>query len=141
MSPIKYTPVIIGVGDVVNRSQRLENALEPLELMLQAIKLSIEDTGLDKDVQIRLQRDIDSIDIVQTWTWPYADLPGLIASKLGARPRHKHYSDHGGNQPAKLLDDASRRIACGQAKVAIVTGGEALASCISKSSQRAFSYI
>lgn len=128
MADNRFTPIVIGVGDVINRSPI--DGVEPLQLMLQAIDIAMKDIGLDEQSTIRLQADIDSIDIVRTWTWPYPDLPDLIANKLGATPRHKHYSDHGGDKPAKLLDDAARRIATGQAKVAIVTGGEALASCI-----------
>lgn len=45
------------------------------------------------------------------------------------RPTYKYLSEHGGNSPAKLFDEAARRISFGEAKVAVVTGGEALASC------------
>lgn len=128
MSYNKSTPVIVGVGDVVNRPQKLEDAVEPLQLMLQAVQLAIYDTGLNSHAVDQLQSQIDSIDIVRTWTWPYSDLPGLLMDKLGAKPKHKYCSDHGGNQPAKLLDEAARRIALGESRVAVVTGGEALAS-------------
>ena len=123
------TPIIVGVGDVQNRSTSPDDAVEPMQLMLQAIQEAIHDTGLSKPKADTLRSHIDSIDVVRTWTWPYQDLPGLLAQKLGASPRHKLYSDHGGNQPAKLLDDAARRISLRSSEVAIVTGGEALASC------------
>jgi acetyl-CoA acetyltransferase len=129
MASKRSTPIIIGVGDVKNKSLKLEDAIEPMQLMLQAIQLAIKDTALTGFFATELQSSIDDISIVATWTWPYPDLPGLLATKLSVQPRHKHYSEHGGNQPAKLLDEAARRIASGQSKVAIVTGGEALASC------------
>ena len=129
MASKRPTPIIIGVGDVKNKSLKLEDAMEPMQLMLQAIQLAIQDTAMTGFFATELQSSIDDISIVATWTWPYPDLPGLIATKLRVQPRHKHYSEHGGNQPAKLLDEAARRIASGQSKVAIVTGGEALASC------------
>lgn len=122
-------PIIVGVGDVVNRSTSTEAALEPLQLILDSIRKALEDTGLVEGKQKSLQNAIDSIDVVKTWTWPYDDLPSDIANNLGVKPRHKFYSDHGGNKPAKLFDEAARRISKGQTKVAIVTGGEALASC------------
>lgn len=118
-------PIVVGVGDVKNTSERIEDSIEPMQLMLQAVQLAIEDSGASAEV---LQSNIDSIDIVRTWTWPYSDLPGLLAEKLGVKPRHKHYTGHGGNQPGKVFDDAARRISKGQSKVAVVTGGEALAS-------------
>jgi len=125
MASFRPTPVIIGVGDIKNKS---EDALEPLDLIFRAIRLAIADTGMSGFFSTELQSSIDSIDVVATWTWPYPDLPSLLASKLGVRPHHKHYTEHGGNQPAKLIDDAARRISLGESKVAVVTGGEALAS-------------
>jgi acetyl-CoA acetyltransferase len=129
MAPRK-TPIIVGVGDIKNRSQRLEDALEPANLMLRAIQNAFKDTRLSCEDGLELWRSIDSVDVVATWTWEYEDLPGLLAQKLGINPKHKYYSPHGGNQPVKLLDEAARRISLGESKVAIVTGGEALASCI-----------
>ena len=124
----RATPVVIGVGDVKNKSLDVEDSTEPMQLMLQAILLAIKDTGLPPSATGRLQSDIDSLDIVRSWTWPYPNLPGLLSEKLGVEPRHKFYSEHGGNQPAKLFDEAARRISLGESKVAVVTGGEALAS-------------
>jgi hypothetical protein len=130
MAGHRPTPIIIGVGDIKNKSLKLEDALEPMELMLRATQLAIKDTAMTGFFATELQSSIDDISIVATWTWPYPDLPGLLATKLGVRPQHKHYSEHGGNQPAKLVDEAARRIARGESKVALVTGGEALASCM-----------
>ncbi|KAK6360116.1 hypothetical protein TWF730_006269 [Orbilia blumenaviensis] len=119
-------PIIIGVADVINRSTRIEDAKEPADLMHQAILDAIKDTESPKSELLRA--NIDSIDAVNTWTWPYPDLPGLLAEKLRVNPSHKHISIHGGNQPGFLFDEAARRISKRQAKVAVVTGGEALAS-------------
>ncbi|KAK3670868.1 hypothetical protein LTR78_009312 [Recurvomyces mirabilis] len=121
-------PIIVGVGDVVNRSRKVEDAIEPLELMVQAIDKAFEDSGLTNSAQSSLQSQVDTLDVVRTWTWPYPDLPGLISKRIGAKPERQHYTDHGGNQPAYLLDEAARRISKGESKVAILTGGEALAS-------------
>lgn len=128
MSPHPETPIVIGVGDFKIRSQKIEDALEPMELMLRAIHLALADTSLSSSSLATLQSQIDDISIVRTWTWPYPDLPSLLSKKLGVQPKYKFYSDHGGNQPAKLLDEAARRISKGECKVAVVTGGEALAS-------------
>ncbi|KAK7709804.1 hypothetical protein SLS64_006045 [Diaporthe eres] len=122
-----FTPVIIGVADVKNKSQVHK---EPATLMFEAISNAIHDTGLASLAPVTSQ--IDSIDVVRTWTWPYADLPGLLGKWLGLdeRPAWTRYTDHGGNEPAKLVDEAAGRIARGESKVAVVTGGEALASDI-----------
>lgn len=122
-------PVVIGVGDIKNRSNRLEDAAEPLELMLQAIAAALKDTGISTQDAQSLQQSIDSISVVANWTWPYPNTPELLVSKLGCQATYLHESGHGGNAPAELFDEASRRIASGQSKVSVVTGGEALASC------------
>ncbi|KAI9745716.1 MAG: hypothetical protein M1818_001252 [Claussenomyces sp. TS43310] len=122
------TPIIVGVGDVKNRSQRVEDAVEPMQLMIQATLLALQDTNLPSSAVKDILSEIDSLDVIATWTWPYHDLPGLLARKLNVQPQYKKYSAHGGNQPVKVLDEAARRISKGESKIAIVTGGEALAS-------------
>jgi len=118
-------PVVVGVADVKNASVKVADAVEPMQLMRQAIRAAAEDSGSSSQ---NLISSIDSLAIVRTWTWPYADLPSLLSEKLGINPKYKHYTEHGGNQPGKIFDDAARRIARGESKVAVVTGGEALAS-------------
>ncbi|KAI7510250.1 hypothetical protein KC347_g4521, partial [Hortaea werneckii] len=130
MSVPPETPVIFGVGDVVNRSKKIEDAIEPLGLIVEAIQKAIADTSLSPTASTKLKNSIDSLDVVRSWTWPYPDLPGSIAEHLGIDPKRRHYSEHGGNQPALLLDEAARRVSKGENQVAIVTGGEALASLV-----------
>ena len=125
----RATPIVIGVADIKNRSLRVEDAIEPVELMLQATLEAIKDTKLSKYQASKLQESIDSVSVVATWTWQYTDLPGLISEKLEVKPGYKTISHHGGDSPAKLFDEAARRISFGESKVAVVTGGEALASC------------
>ena len=122
-------PIVVGVGDIKNASIKHEDAVEPMVLMLEAIMLAIKDTNLSPPAVADLQSKIDSLDVVATWTWPYPDLPGLLSKKLGITPRHQCYSPHGGNQPINLFDEAARRISFRLNKVAVLTGGEALASC------------
>ncbi|KAI7266152.1 hypothetical protein KC345_g8263 [Hortaea werneckii] len=130
MSVPSETPVIIGVGDVVNRSKKIEDAIEPLGLIMEAIQKALADTSLSSTASAKLKNSIDSLDVVRSWTWPYPDLPGSIAERLGIEPQRRHYSEHGGNQPALLLDEAARRVSKGENQVAVVTGGEALASLV-----------
>ena len=122
-------PVVIGVGDIINRSHRIEDAVEPMFLMQRAIISAINDTLLPLHRARDLQASIDSIDVVASWTWPYHDLPGLLSQELHIQPKQKNYSKHGGHQPMKLVDEAARRISRGTNSVALIVGGESLASC------------
>ncbi|OBT38752.1 hypothetical protein VE00_10460 [Pseudogymnoascus sp. WSF 3629] len=121
-----FTPIIVGVGDVRNKAA--QNPIEPVDLMLEAIRLSLIDCNLSPSNSQRLQSDIDSVDVVACSTWPYHDLPGLVSERLGVDAKHKHYTPSMGNQPVKLLNDMARRIVTGESKVAMMTGGETLAS-------------
>ena len=64
--PAREIPVIVGVGDIKNRSTKVEDAREPAQLMLDAIQSALEDTGLQDTACLR--EHIDSIDVVRTWT-------------------------------------------------------------------------
>ncbi|KAF2634654.1 acetyl-CoA acetyltransferas-like protein [Massarina eburnea CBS 473.64] len=123
---LQEIPVVIGVGDIKNRSTAVKDAKEPAVLIHEAILTAIQDASSSDAA--RLQKAIDSIDVVKTWTWPYPDLPGLLAEKLNVKTKHAYYSEHGGDKPGKLFDEAAKRITKGECKVAVVAGGEALAS-------------
>ncbi|KAF2455934.1 hypothetical protein BDY21DRAFT_323764 [Lineolata rhizophorae] len=132
---LRETPVVIGIGDVKNRSPHASDAREPADLMLQAIQVALADAAASASkpttTPAGLQAAIDSVDIVRNWTWPYSDLPSLLCEKLGLRDadvKHKFESEHSGDKPAKLFDGAARRVAKGECMLAVVTGAEALAS-------------
>ena len=128
MAGQQAVPIIVGVGDVRNKSLEVADAVEPAQLMVRAIRAAAADTGLDEAAQQALLAAADSLRVVPTWTWAYKDLPGSIASALGSRPATRVMPDHGGNQPALQCDEAARAIAQRQSTVAVLTGGEALAS-------------
>lgn len=123
-----FTPIIIGVGDVKNMPNGALGTMEPVDLMLEAIRLSLSDCNVSPLQLQKLKSDIDSVEVVACSTWPYHDLPGLVAERLGINAQHKHYTPSMGNQPVKLLNDMARRIVTGENKVALMTGGETLSS-------------
>jgi hypothetical protein len=121
-------PVIVGVGDLRNKSLRVEDAIEPAQLMVDAIQRALDDTGLNLEAKNRLLSQIDSLRVVPTWTWAYNDLPGVISERLNIKPHQHIVGEHGGNQPALHCDEAARDISEGKSVVSVLTGGEALAS-------------
>ncbi|PQE20099.1 acetyl- acetyltransferase protein [Rutstroemia sp. NJR-2017a BBW] len=135
MATTSLIPIIIGVGDVINRSLSTapSNCIEPLDLMLQAVEKAIDDCfgepGAKKQL---LKENVDSVSVVRNWTWPYKNVCGDVLRGLGAGKKggkvYMEESDHGGNQPVRLVDEACRRVGRGECRVAVVTGGEALAS-------------
>ncbi|KAM3150390.1 hypothetical protein ABEW05_009282 [Botrytis cinerea] len=146
-SPQRQIPIIIGVGDVINRSLEVEDAIEPLGLMVQSLSKSFSDTGISDDGEklTLLKKSVDDVRVVRNWTWPYADVcQRVLDGILGEEKRgdgnvgkvvYKEESEHGGNSPVKMLDEACRRVGRGESKVAVVVGGEALGSLISSASK------
>lgn len=112
-------PVLVGVGEVVEKQRQLELAREPLSLMHAALLAAEQDAG------VALLAQLDSLEIVAEHSWPYADAPALLAGQLGIQPRHAVYGETGGESPIRFLHEAALRIARGESRVAAVMGAEA----------------
>jgi acetyl-CoA C-acetyltransferase len=117
--PEDRTPVIVGVGEIVDRPKEITAGLEPLHLLEQALKRAEADSGA------RLLGEIGSLDIVNFLSWRYRDPERLLADRLGIKPAHLHYGPVGGESPIRYLHEAAQRIARGECSVAAVCGAEA----------------
>lgn len=118
----RATPVIVGVGEVVQRPGEGEGeGLHPVALAAEAARRAADDAGAPA-----LLPALDSVDVVNIVSWQYADAAGELAAALGASPRRARHSEVGGHQPVALLDAAAARIAAGESEVALVAGGEAV---------------
>lgn len=73
-------------------------------------------------------RDLDSVQVVYCQAWQYDDPPRRLAERLGANPRHRLYSGIGGTTPQVLLGETAQRMLAGEMDLALVVGGEALAT-------------
>ena len=113
-------PVLIGAGEVVDRPAEPRLALEPAALMAEALRRAAEDAGAPD-----LLASLDSLDIVNSVSWPYHDLPAALAARLGGAPRRLVYGPVGGESPVRFLHEAALRIARGESEVSAVVGGEA----------------
>lgn len=92
-------PVIIGAAQYTNRSRDLDQAREPMEMMEMVARAAAEDAGRPD-----LLRRLDSLQVVNILSWPYADPPGMLAERLGASPSHALYTTVGGDTPLRLLN-------------------------------------
>jgi acetyl-CoA C-acetyltransferase len=75
-----------------------------------------------------LLKQLDSVQVVNIMSWPYADAPGALAERVGASPSHKLYSAVGGETPQRLVNETAEAIVDGRIKVALIAGAEALNS-------------
>jgi acetyl-CoA C-acetyltransferase len=117
--PADRIPVIVGVGEIVDRPKEIAEGLEPLSLLVEALKRAETDSGG------RLLGEIDSLDIVSFLSWRYRDPEKLLSSRLGIQPKHAYYGPVGGESPIRYLHEAAQRIARGECSVAAVCGAEA----------------
>jgi len=121
MSPIPEhrIPVIVGVGEIVDRPTEITAGLEPLTLLEQALRRAEEDS------RTKLLSDIGSLDVVNFLSWRYRDPEQQLAKRLGIKPKHLYYGPVGGESPVRYLHEAAKRIARGECSVAAVCGAEA----------------
>ena len=112
-------PVIVGIGEIVDRPKEIAEGLEPLTLLVEALKRAEQDSGG------KLLGEIASLDIVNFLSWRYRDPEKQLSDRLGIAPKHAYYGPVGGESPIRYLHEAAQRIARGECSVAAVCGAEA----------------
>jgi acetyl-CoA C-acetyltransferase len=112
-------PVIVGVGEIIDRPKEITEGLEPLDLLERALRRAEEDSGA------KLLGEVQSLDVINFLSWRYRDPERLLAQRLGIRPAHCYYGPVGGESPIRYLHQAAQRIARGECSVAAVCGAEA----------------
>jgi acetyl-CoA C-acetyltransferase len=116
------TPVIIGVGQINDRTEDPHAALDSPGLMAAALREADADAGGGW-----LPR-LDSLAVVDQISFrALGDVSKPLAKQLGATPRicEKTHTASG-DSPILLLNEAANRIGAGEIEVAAVVGGEAL---------------
>jgi acetyl-CoA C-acetyltransferase len=89
-----------------------------------AVRDAVADTGASGDVLGAIQ----SLSAVYCMSWPYDDLVGRLAERLGIAPTHRAVSGMSGTSAQSLLLTAAGHISAGELDVAVVAGAEALAT-------------
>ncbi|MBW7961096.1 acetyl-CoA acetyltransferase [Bradyrhizobium sp. BR 10261] len=115
-------PVIVGIGEIVDRPKEITDGLEPLDLLERALQRAEADAGA------RLISEVQSLDVVNFLSWRYRDPEKLLAQRLGITPAHCYYGPVGGESPIRYIHEAAKRIARGECTVAAVCGAEAQSS-------------
>ncbi|MGI9287081.1 MAG: hypothetical protein ACR2P1_16980 [Pseudomonadales bacterium] len=122
------TPILIGAGQVV---QREANQISPMQLAALASNAAIEDCSVSNVAQ-----HIDTIcvtklfsDIGRRWQSKSGrsnNPPQSVASRIGANPTHRIYTQTGGNEPQSRVIEFATDIAKGTRSAVLLTGAEAL---------------
>ncbi|MDA9548670.1 acetyl-CoA acetyltransferase [Bradyrhizobium sp. CCBAU 45321] len=117
--PEDRIPVIVGIGEIIDRPKEIAAGLEPLDLLEQALRRAEQDAGA------KLLGEVQSLDVVNFLSWRYRDPEQLLAQRLGISPAHCHYGPVGGESPIRYIHEAAQRIARGECSVAAICGAEA----------------
>ena len=118
MSAADRTPVLIGIGTVSRREEDFTRALEPMDLMLEAVTAAGRDTGskaaLSGSQYIAVPRG----------RWSYSNPAGAIARAIAAADARTVLTSVGVLQQT-LIGEACARIARGEAHTTLVAGADA----------------
>ena len=83
--PEDRIPVIVGVGEIVDRPKEITEGLEPLTLLEQALRRAEADSGA------KLLHELQSLDVVNFLSWRYREPEQQLARRLGVNPAHCYY--------------------------------------------------
>jgi acetyl-CoA C-acetyltransferase len=113
-----HSPVLIGIGTARRREENFKDALEPMDLMLEAVANAGRDSGsptaLSEAQYIAVPRG----------RWAYRNPAGEIASTIGADNATTVLASVGVLQQT-LIGEACTRIARGEAHTTLVAGADA----------------
>ena len=118
MSIDPRTPVIVGVGQVVQRAAGVDDARSPVQLIADAVRAAATDAGL------AAVPDVDSLRVVQLLSWRYRDPARFVADELGITAAETVYTTSGGNTPQMLVNQTALEIQAGTVDLVVLSGGE-----------------
>ncbi|HKJ25703.1 MAG TPA: hypothetical protein VKB65_12830, partial [Myxococcota bacterium] len=116
------SPVVVGVGQRLQKDVDPREALDPMALMEAATRAAFEDARLDA-AQIA---GLDRVIVPSVFGAHYSNEARLLAERLGAAGATPVALGVGGNGPQKALNQAARDVAAGRARFVVLAGAEAL---------------
>lgn len=126
--PDARSPCLIGVGRRTWHPSDVgvDGAPEPLDMWEEVVRLAAQDAGSASPN--RVLTSVERLHLVYCQSWEYDDPAGRLADRLGAHRASGRYSGIGGSVPQTLLSEAAVGILAGDLDLAVVVGGEALAT-------------
>ena len=110
--------MVIGVGQYLHRIESLEQAIEPVEMMLRAVRRAETDAGvggfLEQAQSVRVVRGM----------WGYGNPAALVAERIGAVGAQTVGTLIGGNQNQALMHHTAAEILAGKLDLVLITGAE-----------------
>jgi acetyl-CoA C-acetyltransferase len=111
-------PVLVGVGQLSQSDG--DRSLEPADLMVEAARRAERDSGTTGVLST-----VDSVRVINEFSWRYPDPGFLVAERLGASPAETVTTVTGGNYVQALVNRTALDIQAGRNDLVLLTGGEA----------------
>jgi acetyl-CoA C-acetyltransferase len=118
MSLDPRTPVIVGVGQQLQRIDNPLEALTPVAFIANAIREASKDAGLSA------VPNVDSLRVISFLSWRYRDPARFIAAELGITTAETVASSMGGNSTQSMVNATALDIQSGTCDIVILCGGE-----------------
>ena len=112
------TPVIIGVAQVEQRLTDVLAGKEPVQMMVDAVRLAAEDTG-----NVGLLSQVESVRVIRG-VWRYKQPAGFVATAIGAHNAETVGSVYGGNMVQSVVNQSALDILHGDKSLLVITGAE-----------------
>jgi len=112
------TPILVGAAQLEQRIDDPANAREPIELMIDAVRLAAEDTGAPS-----LLRDASSVRVIRG-IWPYQNPARAVAEAVGCPGAETTLTPFGGNFVQTVVNQSALEIQRGERDIVVITGAE-----------------
>ena len=128
----KLTPILIGIGQAVEAvPDDLTLASSHADMVSHAARAALGDAGISGEHVDWLACVRTFSDSSPAYACPFggpSKFPLAVAKRIGAIPKHAIYDNLGGQSPQTLVAEAAQALTSGDAKYALIAGGEALAN-------------
>ena len=125
-----HTPILIGIGQSVEAvPEDLSVAASHADMACRAAQAALADAGVSGAVVDWIASVRIFSDSSPAYACPFGGpdkFPRAVAARIGATPDHAIYDVIGGQSPQTLVAEAAQVLASGEAKFALISGGEAL---------------
>ena len=115
-------PILVGVGQITEKTPGLEGLSSPVDLMVQATEAALADAHLSKAVL----EQVDTLVVVRSFRESTPNSPEALAKRLGASNAAQWLMPNGGNGPQYLVNRFAEAIAEGRCELALFSGAEAI---------------
>ncbi len=112
------TPVLVGVAQVSQRTQGLNEGKEPIELMIDASRAAAADAGCPL-----LVKEAGSIRVIRGY-WPYKNPARAVGEAFGNAAAETAMTPYGGNFVQTAINRSALDIQAGVRQVILITGAE-----------------